>query len=608
MAAGLIFDRPSSFSYGTDGPVALARIALASDGIVPSKPAIHHQGSFVTVGDLRLPGITDDRAAHQAVAEAVTAGRFPQDLDGDFAVAVWDGARRELRLARDRVGIRPLFYAHTPCRGIAFASFPEALIEAGVVSGRFRAEAMARFASGDAPGSDKTLIEGVFRVPPGHVLIVDETGHRLERYWRYPVERRWSVPDDHTTAARALRGELEAAVRRALPERGPVATHLSGGLDSSAVAALAVNLDDIAAADVTAYCVALPQHHREIGAMDEEPPARAVAKKIGVTLVPVHADVVSSMLQRPLATTFPGTMDPEDGLARLLSHAASTGADRVLCGFGGDEVVSNNGRGAVLGDFLALRWRSLGQTARELSEPLWRVLARQAVAELLPHGLNRRIRRVVGAPPMAARPVLRTLRPEYRSTPRWSPSAASTVRIQRARLETGSFVGRLEMQAWEAARHGLRYVFPLLDWRLLEFAAGIPAGLQFHGGMRRALFRSAVADLLPREIAEQPRKLAPTPTTIYQLALDKPALIAEVRRLKGSTAASAVIDLDEIERQLESLPPPEEIAAVIRARAEAGEQHRDLRTGLIPALTVARALAANEAACRRREMLRPEAA
>lgn len=597
MVASLCFGRSYSKKIWSDGQIALARVAVAAEASDPAETALRQRGPTTVAADLRLPGQPNDEAAHEVVFRAISARELPDALDGEFAIAAWDSHRKELTLARDRLGIRPLFFTRPSAGEIAFASFPDALIDSGLVEGRFRPEAMARRVlpeiRGGEPCARETWIEGIFRLLPGHVMVVGPNKERLRRYWRYPVDRPEST-DDPAAAARGLRTELETAVARALPDHGAPFTHLSGGLDSSAVAALAARLTDAPPSEVTAYCITVPDAHRGLGAIDEEATARAAARHLGVTLVPHALNTVRDGLLSPLDRLF--INGAGYSTEARLSHAASHGATSLLCGFGGDEVVSYGGEGVLLSDFLGLRWDALQRTSRGLSRPAWRVLGSEAAAAFLPAALESRLRHYLGLkilePPLHER----VLQPAFRPSRSWRWPTIGPIRVQRERLEKDLFVYRLELQAWEAAQHGMRYVFPLLDWRLLEFASTLPPRLQLRNGMRRALFRAAVSDLLPSTTIEQPTKLIPTPSMIYQLAADKEALIEEARRVSQSPAASAVIDLAEIERRLLSLPEPEVVVQAIRRMAATGAQLKDPHFSLYKPFEIARALAQNEAA------------
>ncbi len=599
----LSFGRPAEKDIWTGEDVAFGRVTLAADGIVPAACAVQRRGSVTATSDLRLPDCPDDEAAHRAVFDALEMGRFPDDIDGEFAIGVWDAGARELTLARDRVGIRPLFFARPAAGCIIFASFPDALVDCGAVEGRYRLDQTALIAvgGGQQVGPD-TWIEGVWRVPPGHVMWFRPHSERMRRYWRYPVRRASRAHYDHGATARALRRELERAVARTLPERGPIFTHLSGGLDSAALTMLALRLGKCPPEEVIACCFTVPRSCRDVGAIDDEPAARPIAERAGIRFLPFEMDVVSDALMKPLGRTFVTADNPDHEFNRLITAAAAGGAERLLCGFGGDEAVSFNARGAALADFLALRWRALRRVSREMSYPVWRAVLGQAADALLPPPVAWRLRQAVEG--MPSHPLHRDqlVSPPFRPK-RLRPSLViEPVSIQRMRLEAAAFVERLEFQNWKAARHGLRYVFPWLDWRLLEFVSTVPPRMQLHEGKRRALFRTAMSDLLPPEFLERLKKLHPAPTVTYQLALNRAALIEEARRVGKSERASAVFDLPEIERRLESLPDADSVAEEIRSKAAKGIQYRDLEAlTIVMPFFVARALAQNEADCATRE-------
>ena len=608
MAESLSFDGSAIASVWSEGAVALGGVGLAQNGARPVEPVVHSRGHLTAVSDFRFPETPDNPAAHETVFDALDRGAFPETLDGEFAIAVWDSRRGALILARDRVGIRPLFFTRPAEDCLAFASFPEALIDSGLVKGRFTRARLAERAIGTYhEGRLETRIEDVYRLPPGHTLTLDSGGERMRRYWRFPVGEASDAHSDHASAARALRQHLERAVSRALPRRGPIFTHLSGGLDSAAVTALAARVSGRPCSEVNACCFTLPEGGPELGIADEELAARALAQRIGVTFFSHPMDAVRDMCLAPLARAFVTPDNPDDPNIRLVARASAEGAESVLCGFGGDEVVSCSGRGAVLTDFLALRWRTMLRTGRGLGQPLWRTLGNEAAEALLTPNLSGRLREAIGRPTPHRRLRNQLVRPEYRERQGWSRPTVDPVMIQRARLERAEFWERLERQAWRSARHGIRYVFPLLDWRLLEFAATVPPRLQLHGGLRRALFRSALTDLLTPELLERPAKVNPESMTVYMLAFYRDELIREVRRVAASEAASAVIDLAEIERRLAELPAPETAAEETRRGGDTRSRNRRAKFVLGPFL-VARALAQNEADCAAREGARHQAA
>lgn len=164
---------------------------------------------------------------------------FVQRLNGHFALALWDVRRRRLVLARDRVGIRPLFY--TRAQGLLlFASEIKALFAVAPHLAAIDERGFAQVFTFWGAVGDRTVFKGVRSLPPGHLLIIEEGLERLERYWDWSFTAGSGRGDlSMAEAAEALRALLADAVRLQLRADVPVGACLSGGLDSSGIAALA---------------------------------------------------------------------------------------------------------------------------------------------------------------------------------------------------------------------------------------------------------------------------------------------------------------------------------------------------------------------------------
>jgi asparagine synthase (glutamine-hydrolysing) len=161
-----------------------------------------------------------------------------EQLNGQFALALWDSVRQRLLLARDRTGIRPLFHTRVP-GGLAFASEIKALLTLPEVPRRIDARALGEVFTYWAALPPHTVFEGIESLPPGHVMTVDAQGTRLTRYWDWTFPPAPIAADRSADAyAEELRDLLIDAVRLQLRADVPVAVYLSGGLDSSIVAAL----------------------------------------------------------------------------------------------------------------------------------------------------------------------------------------------------------------------------------------------------------------------------------------------------------------------------------------------------------------------------------
>jgi asparagine synthase (glutamine-hydrolysing) len=159
-------------------------------------------------------------------------------FNGMFALALWQPAGQRLVLARDRMGIKPLFVAVLP-RGLAFASEIPALLSNPAVSRELDSDAVARWLQQGFPTGRNTLFKGVMRVPPGHLLIAEDGGIRIDA-WYDLLDRVHPQHDISTSeASEELEELLLDAVQLRLISDVPLGTFLSGGVDSTAVVAAA---------------------------------------------------------------------------------------------------------------------------------------------------------------------------------------------------------------------------------------------------------------------------------------------------------------------------------------------------------------------------------
>lgn len=160
-----------------------------------------------------------------------------QELNGMFAFGIWDRVRRTLFLARDRMGVKPLYYAESP-EAFVFASEIKAVLASGVVRARCREEALTEYLVFRQVAGNETLFAGVRSLPPGCTMTVSEGRAEARRFWsRYPPAERHDEPYDD---ARARLAELlEESVRLRMISDVPLGTFCSGGVDSSLVTALA---------------------------------------------------------------------------------------------------------------------------------------------------------------------------------------------------------------------------------------------------------------------------------------------------------------------------------------------------------------------------------
>jgi asparagine synthase (glutamine-hydrolysing) len=173
--------------------------------------------------------------------------RCVEDLRGMFAFAIWDSTRRELFLARDRLGVKPLYYVHTDDGSLYFASEIKALLEARAVRAQLNYRTLPDYLANHGTSGDETLFEGVKRLAPGHTLLWREGRIKIEKYWDISyapqgADDALGRSDDEYVAEWS---ELfQTSVRLRLMADVPLGMFLSGGIDSSAIAAVMSRLVD----------------------------------------------------------------------------------------------------------------------------------------------------------------------------------------------------------------------------------------------------------------------------------------------------------------------------------------------------------------------------
>jgi asparagine synthase (glutamine-hydrolysing) len=258
--------------------------------------------------------------------------RFVERLSGQFAIALWDARRQRLLLARDRVGIRPLFYA-TIGGHLLFASEVKAILAVAPAAAKLDEQGLAQVFTFWSTVGQRTVFKGIRSLPPGHSLIVEKGAVRLERYWD------WSFPQGPgradlgmDEAAEMLHDLLKDVVRQQLRADVPVGAYLSGGLDSSGIAALA--LESIGALQTFSLTFEDPE-------FDESDYQRQMVEHLGVRHSSVRCtaqDIGNVFPDLIWHTEAPVLRTAPAPLMLLARHVHSAGFNVVLTGEGADEV------------------------------------------------------------------------------------------------------------------------------------------------------------------------------------------------------------------------------------------------------------------------------
>ena len=429
-------------------------------------------------------------------------------LNGMFALAIWDRERRTLWLARDRFGIKPLFF----CREghwLAFASELTALLAAGFPSSpRIDPLELRHFLAQKYHSPTGTIVAGVESLPPGSVLEIGPHGERSRCFWQAPEAGAVPADDD---AVERLAEELDAAVKRQLVADVPVGVFLSGGVDSGTVATLACRHS---AGRLSTFSVGFEGE----GVANELPAATALARTLGtdhhaLTLAPreVARDLpaILAALDGPLGDA---TAVPTWYLSRLARERVTV----ALSGEGADEIFGGYDRQR----FDAWLDR-IGPWGRRLV-PAALTLARRPLSPRLrrrlgmPTGLARQLdwSRVFTAEEIDAlttTPVADEERLHERHAD-LSARFAERVRIDpiNARLSTdrelflvGDLLPKVDRMSMA---HGLEVRVPYLDNEIADFVLPLPGRLKVRRGHVKWLLRRAAATRLGLEAATRPKQ------------------------------------------------------------------------------------------------------
>ncbi len=501
---------PNGITRWVDGPIALGH------GLMHTTPESLHERQPVSDGSVRLvwDGRLDNR--DELLARFKSEGiRQDQDTDpdlvlaayrlwgasmvehilGDFALVLWDARTRTLLAARDRIGLKPLYY-HEHGSTLYLASEAKAILSVLDRMPEPDDELILAMLLSECRESDhhRSPFAGIHRLPPGHVMTVTDGHLQLRRYWQIDPSTRtvYRKPQAYVEHFRAL---FEQAVACRTRSAFPIGCFLSGGLDSSSIA--------VTAASTSPALEAFTVFSDHPGS-DERRFARQAAQAAGI----------------PLWEFDDNGRNPLEGLDerlwqlechRVLTHGDAEGFHAlvnsrrcrvVLDGEGGDALLDEFG---YLADVLIHRgpaafYRETSRFSRWVGEPFGEI-AYPALAALLPatlkyvgKALSRRIPPAWIARPPAGIGALHARLRQPR-TPLACSSFAQRFSSELVFSPLGLLGFEVEERAQALAGREIRY--PFLDSRLVEFVLSIPWDQRCHDGERKWLLRQAMRDRLP---------------------------------------------------------------------------------------------------------------
>lgn len=430
---------------------------------------------------------------------------LPGRLRGDFALLIWDRERGEGLLVRDQLGVRSLFL-HEHGGRLSFATEIRHLLALLPRRPAPDPVGVAHWITITGREGAGTLYAGVRRLQPGCLLLMDDRGVREERYWAPRFHEPMDLPAVELTER--VRESIDRAVTRRLEPDGLTGVLMSGGLDSSSIAAVAAAKAPPGA--VASYSAVFPDHP----AVDESGLIVQLNSALGLSGVVAEVragGLLTSALEWIEAWEVPLTSWGEFWASPLLCSASRDGARVMLGGDGGDELfdcraylMADRLRAGRVGDVLPLARRLPGAGERPRRKALARVARVFALTGAIPYELHEPLRRVrarQGLPgwlrPGSARHILSRADPlgwKRLDGPRWW---AHDAHVLTAGVEQ---LGIFENHRRRAASAGLESRHPLFDLDLLELGLRVAPTASFDPFVDRPVLRAAMAGLLPEAV------------------------------------------------------------------------------------------------------------
>jgi asparagine synthase (glutamine-hydrolysing) len=568
---------PDSDGAYVEGQVGLAARRLAIiDLVTGDQPLANEDGRITVVQNGEIYNYRElrlelERAGHRFSTSGDTevlahlyeerGDHFAERLRGMFAIALWDSERGRLLLARDRYGIKPLYYRETEGE-LAFASELRALPR-----GEIDLDALDAFLAFNSVPAPLTIFREACKLPPGHVLLWQDGRSELTRYARpAPASAADARDDEEAELVEELRARLRDSVRAHLVSDVPVGVLLSGGVDSATLAALA--------AEETPEPLRTFSIGFEERSFDELGDARLVAQRYGTR----HRELVlrpdAALLLPALAEAFDEPFADSSALPTyLVSQLAAEDVKVALSGEGGDELFG--GYYTYAADLLAQRTSWLAPLVRPLVERLPSSSARASfdyrakrfvrAARLPPlerhHGWKEIFSRDARAELTGRRddfdPV-DLLRARFAET----EGAELLARLQDVDLGTYLVDDLLVKTDRASMAHSLEARVPFLDPVVTNFALGLQTRHKVRGLRKKVLLRKAAAPLVPPELLRRRKRGFSIPAAAWLRGELEPfareTLSAEALRRQGffqPEAVSRLIDdhvagREDLSRQL----------------------------------------------------------
>ena len=440
------------------------------------------------------------------------------ELNGMFAFALWDTKRRRLLIARDRFGEKPLYWGVFD-KTLIFASEPKVLLAHPSVKPALNLQALRQYLSFDYVPAPLSIYEGINKLPAAHKLVLEDGCVEVRPYWQLDYQTKTPVPSDEEAAER-LRELLSDAVRMRLVSDVPLGVLLSGGVDSSTVAALAVRSSSEA---VKTFSISFSE-----SSFDESAYARGVAKFLGTDH---HEERLSADLAANLVSEIGAWMDepfsdPSLVPTYLLSRFTRKHVTVALGGDGGDELFA--GYEMYVGHRWAEIYKHVPAAVRsKLIEPLVGLLP----VKTKNLSLDYKARRFVAGANfdevarhhiwfgsftpeeqqglLTSNALAHTDSDIYKQAREMMQECAGPDLLKRMQnLDTRLYLAEDILTKVDRASMAvsLEVRAPFLDPRVAEFAASLPSSYKLRGSKTKYILKKAVDGMLPRFVTRRSKK------------------------------------------------------------------------------------------------------
>jgi len=446
-------------------------------------------------------------------------------LRGMFAFAIWDQNRRELFIARDRLGVKPLYYAQTADGSLYFASEIKALFEADAIRAELNNAALPDYLANHATSGEETLFRGIKRLLPGHTLLWRDGKIEIKQYWDLAFQRQESDRRSDADCIAEFTELFRESVRLRLMADVPLGMFLSGGIDSSAIAAV---MSGMVADPIKTFSVAFAEREA-----NELAYARLVARAFKTN----HHEVVVSpkdffaALPRLVWHEDEPIAHPSSVALYFVSQLASQHVKVVLTGEGSDEMLAGYGR--YRKTILNVK---LGKQYQRFAPEFLRAAIRRQIANL---SNTSRARQKLSRTFLTLTPdiesiyfdnfavfpramqdqlLTRELREQNQPDPYrvmrdlLTNAGSASLLDQLLYVDTKTYLHELLMkQDQMSMAASIESRVPFLDHKLVEFSAALPERMKLRGATTKYILRQSMKGVLPEAILSRPKMGFPVP-------------------------------------------------------------------------------------------------